>query len=451
MQASIRSVAEFGIKPDQQQVRTAELQKAIDTTSAAGQILYFPAGTYVSGTLHLRTNTTIELGAGAILQGSRDIADYPECGENFNPDAHLDLQRHHLLIAEDVENIIIRGQGTINGQGDAFWDPPAACEFFTARVQRPSPMLEFHRVKRLLLQDITITESPGWTVHVHRCAGVRINGIIIRNHLYGPNTDGLDITDSCDVFISDCDIVAGDDAIVLKSLGGINERIVITNCITYTNCSALKLGANESLGTIRQVTMSNCVVRNSSRGISLYCMGGGLFEDVSINNIVIECMNDIPLVCPIHINCSRNPSPRRDRGIGRIRNVRISQILCRSDARILLTAEDGSMLENIMLENVHMEMPEIEDRFEQARNAVGLQFSPFSPEARAAHACVAACNIKGLHLRNITTDWPQPAAVPMHFMWARNVEGTVDCPAATAAQPGTEKYNIENSRITIRD
>lgn len=451
MKNTYYSVEDFAVTPNQSSAQTSALQQAINTAAAEGRMLYFPAGTYISGTLQLPSNTCIELGAGAILKGSRDIADYPECGENFNPDAHLDLQRHHLLIAEDVENITIRGQGTINGQGEAFWDPPSSCAFFTARVSRPSPMLEFHRVKNMRLQDITITESPGWTVHVHRCAGVRINGIIIRNHLYGPNTDGLDITDSCDVFISDCDIVAGDDAIVLKSLGGVNERITITNCITQTNCSALKLGANESLGTIRQVTMSNCVVRNSSRGISLYCMGGGLFEDVAISNIVIECMNEIPLVCPIHINCSRNPSPRRDRGIGRIRNVRISQILCRSDARILLTAEDGTMLENIMLENVHMEMPEIEDRFEQAREAVGLQFSPFSPDARAARACVAACNIKGLHLRNITTDWPAPAAVPMHFMWARNVEGTVDCPGATAAQPDTEKYNIENSRLTLND
>lgn len=449
MNTHVISVEQFNIKPDNSKLQTELLQTAVDGSAAQGHVLYFPAGIYITGTLHLKSNTVIELGAGAVLRGSTAIGDYPACGENFNPDAHKDLQKHHLLIAENVSNVTIRGSGTIDGCGEAFWNPPANNGFFVEKDQRPSPMLEFNKVKDLKLQDIKIINSPGWTVHVNRCEKVRLNGITIRNHLYGPNTDGIDITDSCDVTVSDCDISAGDDAIVLKSLGGVNERICITNCITQTNCSALKLGANESLGTIRQVVMSNCVVRNSSRGISLYCMGGGLFEDITINNIVIECMNEMPLVCPIHINLSRNPSPRRDRGVGRIRNVRISQIICKSDARILLTAEDGAMLENIMLENIHMEMPEIENRFELAREAVGLQFSPFSPDARSASACVAACNIKQLVLHNITTEWPKDADVPMNFLWARNVTGTVDCPLGTASRANVEKYNTDNCSINF--
>jgi hypothetical protein len=196
--------------------------------------------------------------------------------------------------------------------------------------------------------------------------------------------------------------------------------------------------------------MSNCVIHESSRGISLYCQAGGVFEDVSFSNIVMDCHNPMPLVCPIHINCSQHPSAKHDRGIGQVRNVRIADVLCRSDARILLTAQDGGMLENIFLRDIHMDYPAVEDRFDQAREAVGNQFSPFSPDARAARAVVVAENIQNLQASGITTTWPANCDVPMSVLWARNVRpGWFDCPLAAPSRDDVDPFDLADCDIRM--
>ncbi len=446
------SIVDYGAVADGDELASPAVQKALDAAAdAGGGTVDVPAGVFRCGTIHLRSGVMLRLQAGAVLKGSTDMADYPRHETQVNPQDNVDLQPHHFIVADGLDRAGICGEGVIDGSGPAFWDPPSACAFFTRRDQRPSPMLEIRNCRDFTLRGVTVFDSPGWTVHVNESQRVRVEGIEIRNNLLGPNTDGLDITDSSDVIVSGCNIVAGDDAIVLKSLGGVNERITVTGCVLQTNCSALKLGASESIGTIRQVAMSNCVIRESSRGISLYCLAGGTFEDVTFSNIVMDCHNDIPLVCPIHLNVSRHPTPESDRGIGVIRNVRISDVLCRSDARILLTAQDGGMLENIFLRGIHMDYPAVEDRFEQAREAHGAgQFSPFSPEARGARAVVVAENIRDLQVSDVTTSWPADCKVPMGVLWARNVQGgVVDCPLATPSGDAP-RVDVENSRLEVR-
>jgi hypothetical protein len=447
-----RSILEFGASPGGQALATRPIQQALDAAGeAGGGTVLVPPGRFRCGTIFLRSHVTLELQAGAVLQGSEDLTDYPPHQTDVNPQGNVDLQPHHFLVADGLDGAAIRGRGTIDGSGPAFWDPPSACAFYTRKEARPSPMLEIRNCRDFLLSGVTIADSPGWTVHVNESDRVGIDGVDLRNNLLGPNTDGLDITDSRDVTISNSTLVCGDDAIVLKSLGGTNERITVTNCILQTNCSALKLGASESIGTIRQVAMSNCVIRESSRGISLYDLAGGTFEDVTFSNIVMDCHNDMPLVCPIHINLSHHPQPENDRGIGTVRNVRISDVLCRSDARILLTAQDGGMLENIFLRDIHMEYPAIEDRFDQARQAERAgQFSPFSPEARGAPAVVVAQNIRNLQVSGLTTTWPEDAETSMALLWARNVRGgRFDCPLARPSREGVEPYDLADSDLQI--
>lgn len=449
-------IREFGAVGDGTTLCTQSIREAIQEASQPQStgVVFIPKGVWLSGTIIIPSNITLDIARGGTLLGSKDIEDYPPYTQNvYNPENHKDIQMHHLLIIEGVENVTIRGGGCIDGNGEAFWDPPSACDFFTAHETRPSPMIEMRNAKNITLENISIINSSGWTVHTSLSENIRLRGIDIRNNMFGPNTDGIDITDSKDVFISDCNVIAGDDAIVLKSLGGICERIVVTNCITRTRCSALKLGASESLGIIRQVTMSNCVVYDSSRGISLYCTAGGLFEDVTFSNIVLEADNDLALVNPIHIHCSRRiRKDKPDRGIGKIRNVRINDILVKSDARILLTNEDGGVLENIFLSNIFMEYPkQIENEFVWAREVESNQFSSYCPDARAAQACIVAYNIENLTLRDIFAQWPEGANVPMHFCWARNINnGFVDCPQAKASVDEVDTYNIDHSDLTIR-
>lgn len=453
---SVINIKSMGAVGDGKTLCTALIQHAIDEIGAAGGgTVVVPPGTYLTGMLTLCSRLTLEIQPGGVLKGSPKMTEYPA----FPLDSEktfvsgVDKEERFFLYAKGVRSVKIHGGGTLDGSGRAFWDPPTTCDFFVAKPGRVTRMLELCDAEDVILENIEILDSPGWTVHINRCKNLRLQGVTIRNNLLGPNTDGIDITDSADIFVSNCTVYAGDDAIVLKSYGGVNERIHVTNCMLQTNCSALKLGANESFGTIRQVVMSNCVIRNSSRGISLYCMGGGTFEDVSFSNIVMECDNDIPLVNPIHIHASRNPDPDRDRGVGRIRNVRIGDVICRTDARILLTCEDGHMLENIHLHDILVDYEKVENRFELARRSEGkLQFSPFVPEARAAKAGIVAYNVQGLTLRNIVLRWPADPKADLHFLWARHVEeGFVDCPQGQASTREVAAYNIEESDLLVRD
>ena len=453
---SYKDIKLMGAVGDGETSCTDIIQRAIDDIAAAGGgTVVVPPGTYLTGMLKLCSCLTLEIQPGGVLKASPNPGDYPafplDSDQTFV--SPVDQEERFFLYTKDVHSLKIHGGGTIDGSGHAFWDPPSSCKFFVPKSGRVTRMFEISDARDVILENIVISDSPGWTVHINRCENMRLQGVSIRNDLLGPNTDGLDITDSSDIFISNCTIYAGDDAIVLKSYGGVNERIHVSNCMLQTNCSALKLGANESYGTIRQVVMSNCVIRDSSRGISLYCMGGGTFEDISFSNIVMDCDNEIPLVNPIHIHASRNPDSNRNRGIGKIRRVRIGDILCHTDARILMTCEDGQMLEDIHLHDILVNYDKVEDRFDLAHQAEGkLQFSPFTPEARGAKAGIVAYNIRGLTLRNIALRWPAQVDVAMHFLWASQVEDAfVDCPQAKASRPETELYNIEKSDIVVRN
>ncbi len=444
-------ITSHGAVANTDQPQTAAIQAAIDTVATAGGgTVRIPPGIWLTGTLRLCHRLTLDLAPGAVLRGSTDIADYPPVAVDDNPQHNKDLQPHHLLLADGCEDLLITGGGTIDGNGPAFWDPPSNCEFYTSNGPRPSPMLEFAQCRNLRLQQVRIINSPGWTVHIHGCHQVRIQGIEIVNDLFGPNTDGIDITDSCDCHVSDCRVVAGDDAIVLKSLGGVNERIVVTNCILQTRCSALKLGANESIGTIRQVAFSNCVIHDSSRGLHLACMAGGTFEDISISNIICDTHNDLALVNPIHIDCSWWPKSSYPFKPGIIRRVRISGVTVRSDARIMVTAGPQCRVEDVILSDIHLHYPTVENEFDWARTAVALQFSPQTPEARGAQAAICAENIDRLQLRNISINWPADCPVPMRAVWGRHLRGgIIDCPLAAAAQADLPALDLEECSIRV--
>ncbi|MFW5751280.1 MAG: glycoside hydrolase family 28 protein [Planctomycetota bacterium] len=444
-------ITDHGARGDGTSLATVAIQQAIDAAAAdGGGTVVVPQGVFVTGALFLRDRVTLHLDAAAVLRASHDLDHYRPLAADHNVQQNVDLQPYHLLVAHAVEDVAITGRGTIDGQGPAFWDPPSTCAFFTAKSRRVSPLIELRSARRVRLEGVTIADAPGWTVHVLDCHDVRVRDITIANDLHGPNTDGIDVTDSSDVIITSSIITAGDDAIVLKSLGGVNERIVVSDCILHTNCSALKLGAAESIGIIRQVAFSNCIIHDSSRGVHLACMAGGTFEDVTVSNILCDTHGTIPLVNPIHIDCSVHPKARFEATPGRIRRVRVDGVTVRSDARVLVTAGPGAEVRDIQLRNIHLHYPAVENEFAWAREAVAIQFSPGTPAARGARAAVVAENVQRLAVQDITIDWPEEVAVPMHVFWARNTTGLVDCPLASPSQDGVEKYVIEGAGMQVR-
>ncbi len=467
---SNHNVAQYGAVGDGRTVNTHAIQKAIDAAnSAGGGVVLVPPGTWVCGTIRLKDNVTLNVQPGATLLGSPNIEDYPAVQDSRRGDRHV----HHFIVAEDAVNVTLTGGGTIDGNGPAFWEPQRAPRsWIGAKSPRISPMLDFVNCTDLRIENVTITNSPGWTLHPHMCRRVWIRGIKLINHLFGPNTDGIDVNGCRDVMISDSYIECGDDAIVLKTTHDSQplERVTVTNCIIRTNCVGLKLGANESVHDMRQVTFSNCVVYACTRAIGLYNWRGCTEEDIVISNITCDTDCGFILNRPIHIDARH-----AEFGPGVIRNVQISNVVARTDGRILMTAADGYRVENVLLRDIRLSYPVIDDPAPTAPGAGSHQFSMHSPEARAARAAVVADGIRNLVIEGLTIDWPdgdppaswsgpknangsdrlyeRPEGREPTFaaFWGRRLRGgLIDCPLIRASSDEAEAFDIEDCEIEIR-
>ncbi len=428
---------------------TRILQQAIDETSArGGGTVRVPRGEWTILTLELRTGVTLYLDFGAVLKAHHDIDLYPPYKRGHNKDR----QGYHLIYADDCDRIAIRGEGALNGQGMAFWHEPApGTPWYRANARRISPMVEIRNSRHVLLEGFTILDSPGWTVHPYNCDYVTIRGLTLDSHLYGPNTDGIDVNGCRDVFISDCYISGCDDAIIIKSTvdARSTERVAVTNCVLATKCGALGLGA-ECNNSIRDIVFSNCVVKEALRMIAIEMWSPGLIENVAFSNISGRTMTDMQVERPIYIDIQQHNQPE-PYTLGRLRNVSISNFTATTRGRIVMTAQDGAMLEDVTLRDVQLIIPEIEDPAVAVAETKSTQISNFSPKSRAQRAAVVADNMRRVQLYNISTRWPESAEVPMHALWARNVEsGVLDAPYLYPSRNDVAAIVQHRSNILVR-
>jgi polygalacturonase len=290
----------FGAVGDGRAKDSPSVQRAIDAcTAAGGGIVYLGPGTYLCGTVILKSNVTLYIEAGAVILGSRDINDY---------------QPGHLIYASGAQNLGLAGPGKIDGQGSAFWvhvPRPAVPESklwsdavhqdWTHTPKHPSPMVEFESCTEVHISDVFLCNAPGWTLRPFNCDRVKICGIVIKNPVYSPNSDGIDPTGCQDLLISDCIIDTGDDAICLKSesLNGepvrLSKNIVVTNCILTGCCNGFKFGT-PTFGGFENITFSNSVIYNDDvplpsrviAGIQLSAVDGGWVDGVVITGIQMQ-------------------------------------------------------------------------------------------------------------------------------------------------------------------
>lgn len=479
------SVRTYGAKGDGKTLDTKAIQRAIDAAAkqGGGRVVLQAPGVYLSGTLHLRSNIDFHVEAGATLLGSPNINDYDSIQWGHN----LDRQPYHLLYADNCRNLSISGKGIIDGNGEAFWQPYEKDEQGNMRTPRwlmpkpkkVSPLIEVYRCFNTSIRDVTIRTGGGWNLHLYNCDIVKVNGINIDNNIYSPNSDGIDITGSSDVIISDCFIKTCDDAICLKTTedSRSSHRITVTNCVIETLCVGLKMGCNESNKDITDVTFSNCVINKSSRAIGIYVKDGAVYDRINITNIVAN--TNAPLIFNRPIQLMVNGlTPTSKPGI--IRNVSITNFTCQTEGRILMTCYEGGLIENITLRDIHLTYPMIEDPRPMVPGSGSSQFPRLSehPEAPAALAAVVADNIRNLVVDNLQVEWPRSNSTPeawrhperiengskrihridysksrqtdMSVFWGKNIKGGyLNNIMANASAPGLEKYVLQNSEITI--
>lgn len=231
-------------------VTTQAIQDAIDRAAQEKRMLYFPEGVYPVSALTLRTGSHLYLDRGAVLCASSDGAQWKTC------------QKKPVIGAWDVSDVSIRGEGVIDGGGEAFIDKNGQ-RSHTAR--RPENVILLRRCKRILIENVTLKNAVGWTLHLDDCDDALLDGVVIRNPRYEKscNSDGIDINGCRDVTIMRCDIETGDDAICLKNVdnSGADTRgnprkamynINVFDCRTASTCNATKIGT-ETVGDIHHV------------------------------------------------------------------------------------------------------------------------------------------------------------------------------------------------------
>jgi hypothetical protein len=423
------SVLKYGAKGNGKILDTRSIQRAIDAAAAkgGGKVILPAPGVYLSGTIHLKSNIEFTIEAGATLLGSPNIADYDSIRWGHN----VDRQPYHLLYADSCVNLIISGKGLIDGNGEAFWKPyekDAAGKMITprwlqAKPLKVSPLIEIYRCFNTTIRDVSIKTGGGWNLHLYDCDLAKVNGINIDNNLYSANSDGIDITGSRDVMISDCFIRTCDDAICIKTTEDSRSahRITVTNCVLETLCVGLKLGCNESNKDITDVTFSNCVINNSSRAIGLYVKDGGTYDRITISNIVAN--TNAPMIFNRPIQIMINGLNEKSKP-GTIRNVLISNFVCQTEGRILLTAYKGGIIENITLRDIKLNYPMIEDPRPMVAGARSNQWPKLTehPEAPGALAAIVADNVRNLVVENVQIDWPRMAIPPVEWQHTERIE-----------------------------
>jgi len=327
-------ITNYGALADGQTDCTEAIRKAIEAChKAGGGKVVIPAGVYLTGPIHLKSNVELHFDNRSTLKFTTDPKMYlpvvltrfegMEC-YNYSP----------LLYAFEQENVAVTGDGILDGQAsDENWwkwkggrgakdggpnqkaardrlgkmvDRNVAVEkrqFGDGSFLRPS-FVEFNRCRNVLIQGVQIRRSPMWELHPLMCTNVIVRGVRIDSH--GPNNDGCDPESCRDVLIEDCIFDTGDDCIAIKSgrnndgrrVGLPSENIVIRRCTMKDGHGGVVIGSEIS-GGCRNVFAEDCAMDspNLERVLRLKsnAVRGGVIENVFMRNIRVGQVKDAVL------------------------------------------------------------------------------------------------------------------------------------------------------------
>ncbi|TKG92904.1 glycoside hydrolase family 28 protein [Puteibacter caeruleilacunae] len=292
----------YGVFGDGLSLNTQAIQVLIDQAAEeGGGTIVFPKGDYLSGSLRMQSNVNIDLKAGATLLGSTNPTHYKQVEMPERPDSPKkdDNSQMAFIIAFNVHNFSIFGEGKIDGQGRALAlnidslhhagvtvDPK-----YNYRRMRPNEtarpkLFRFSQCNNVTIKDLHLWNSACWGLSFELCRNLTLDNLKVLNRAYW-NNDGMDITDCNNVRITNCDVNSADDGICLKSYypGYCNDTIYIANCTVRSSASAIKFGT-ASYGGFKNVTIENIKVYDTFRSaIAIESVDGGIIENIHVSNI----------------------------------------------------------------------------------------------------------------------------------------------------------------------
>ena len=370
-------VTDHGAVGDGRTLNTEAIQSTIDRCAArGGGVVVVPAGTFLSGSIFLKSGVNLRVEKGGVLKGSLDTNDYPQIKTRW--EGVECLWTAALINVTNRTGVELSGEGTIDGSGE-LWErrdprkkPMHPREFFsetnlaslaaagpaTNTVKRPK---KAGRPRLIVIQDcrqvrvtgLTLKNEASWGLVFIYCENVLADGLTIRVTEYVPSSDGMDV-DSCrNVRISNCDIQSHDDCISIKSgrdedglrVNRPSENIVVEHSRFGYGHGAVALGS-ETSGGIRNVEVRDCVVGDDNwAAIRLKSAPsrGGVIENVTYRNIQLRGVYDA-----FEMNLAwSGPYTDSSHGPPAIRNVKLINVSGAADRVGLIAGLTNSTIRNV--------------------------------------------------------------------------------------------------------
>lgn len=407
----IISVKDFGAVADGKTLNTEAFQKAIDEGSAkANTVISVPAGIWLLGPIELKSDITIQINKGAVLQFTKDRSKYPMLAKNS---AGTDYFVMSPIYAKNIKNVTITGEGTIDGGGDSwrpvkkskvtsdFWNDliktgtlsddkkvwwpsqnamngdrmlndlkkktnTTADDFLKTRdFQRPY-LMNLINCKNLQMSGITIQNSPKLTVYISQSEGVILNNLKVLNPKWGQNTDGIDISGSRNVLVYNCTVNVGDDGICMKSSSKNNdnevqlENIIIAKNTVYNAHGGFSIGSNTD-GGMKNIYVTDCTFDGTDIGIRVKSnegIGGKVsnifIEHINMANIVNEAIYLSSIYENKQVGKSSDNNVKGEK-IPDYGNFHFKNIVCTgAKTAISLTGLENAPIHDLFFENVNI-------------------------------------------------------------------------------------------------
>jgi alpha-L-rhamnosidase len=303
-------ITKFGARADGTTLNTKAIQSAIDhLASRRGGTVVVPQGTFVSGALFFKPKVNLHLLAGAVLQCSTDLANFPL--QRTRIEGHFEEKFNPALInAKNCDGFQLTGEGTLDGAGQPIWDlfwkmrnaSPAGRNFPNVGVPR-ARLAIIESSRNVKVEGITFKDSQFWNLHLYNCDGVSVSNTRFQvpdDYRQAPSTDGIDIDSSRNVTIDGCYFSVTDDCIAAKGSKGPHamqdtdsppvEHIRIRNCVYKRGGGVLTLGSEATI--VRDVVVENCRITGSVRiaTVKLRPDTPQHYEDIMFRNITSEAM-----------------------------------------------------------------------------------------------------------------------------------------------------------------
>ncbi len=301
-------ITDFGAKADGTTVNTRAIQKAIDhLASHRGGTVVVPKGVFVSGALFFKPKVNLHLQAGAVIQCSTDMANFPV--QRTRIEGHFEEKFNPALInVKNCDGFEITGEGTLDGAGRPIWDL-----FWKLRHAAPDPgnfpnlgvprarMALIESSRGVKIEGITFKDSQFWNLHLYDCDGVFVHNVrfeVPDDYKQAPSTDGIDIDSSRNVTVDGCFFSVTDDCIACKGSKGPHaaedkssppvEHIRVRNCTYKRGGGVLTLGSEATI--VRDVIVENCKIVGNVRIATLKLRPDTPqhYEDITFRNITSE-------------------------------------------------------------------------------------------------------------------------------------------------------------------